>query len=93
MRVVVDDDVRLLLRIATFAGYVLKRDQPIEAFRDRDGPGVDGRVDCVEVFLADPRLRLHGDREVGVVPPVAGVVVGKDHQAIGIRLRQVAIGI
>ena len=89
LRHVVQDDVGPL-RVADGSGDVGQGDQVVELLAKHRVPRVDRVVDGGEVRAPDVGRGLHGDGEVGVVPPVAGVVVGEDLERFGVRLGQVA---
>ena len=68
------------------AGHVGERDQPVEAIQQHVRPRLDRAGDRVELLLCRRRMGLHGDGQVGVVPPVARVVVVEDEQRLGVAL-------
>ena len=69
-RHVVHDDVG---RLALAAGHVGERDQAVEAVAQHRVPCLDRIGDRGQLRRSRRWVGLHGDREVGVVPPVARI--------------------
>jgi hypothetical protein len=73
---VMDDNVRVLPRVDLGQG-----DQTVEAFLKHCSPGRDGIIDRLQILRRYAGCGLDSDRQVGVVPPVARIVVAEDSSA------------
>src|SRR5215207_2819804 len=74
MRDEMNDDIRFL-RIFDRPGHICERDQAIEAVEEYITPGLDCAVKGCELFVGGTWVGLHGNGQVGVVPPVARIIV------------------
>jgi hypothetical protein len=85
----VHDDIG---RAALGTRHVSERDQTVEARLQGLAPRRDGVLNRRDLRGRCARVRLHGNGELGMIPPVARVIVAQNDQCFGIGRWQVAGG-
>ena len=70
--------------------HVSKGDEPVEAVLQGRRPCGNRGIYGVELLIRGARVRVDGDGQIRVVPPITGVVIAQDLERLGIRFRQIA---